>query len=110
VQDATDAAKSASPVTYISKDDPPFLTAHGTKDPLVPFAQATELQSKLKAAGVSSVLITMKDGGHGFGSTELDTIVHRFFDKTLRGIESKISDSTIEVEKPAADWQPARKP
>ena len=110
VQDVADAAKSASPVTYISKDDPPFLTAHGTKDPLVPFAQATELQTKLKAAGVSSVLITMKDGGHGFGSTELDTIVHRFFDKTLRGIESKITDSTIEVEKPAADWKPARKP
>lgn len=110
VQDMADAAKNASPVTYISKDDPPFLTAHGTKDPLVPFAQATELQTKLKAAGVASVLITMKDGGHGFGSTELDAVVHRFFDKTLRGIDAKITDQTIEVDKPAADWKPARQP
>jgi acetyl esterase/lipase len=110
VQDMADAAKNASPVTYISKDDPPFLTAHGTKDPLVPFAQATELQTKLKAAGVASVLITMKDGGHGFGSSELDDVVHRFFDKTLRGIDAKIADQTIEVDKPAADWKPARQP
>lgn len=108
VQDMADAAKNASPVTYISKDDPPFLTAHGTKDPLVPFAQATELQTKLKATGVASVLITMKDGGHGFGSPELDAVVHRFFDKTLRGIDAQIADQTIEVDKPAADWKPAR--
>lgn len=98
VQDNADAAKNASPVTYISKNDPPFLTAHGTKDPLVPFAQAEELHAKLKQAGVPSVLITMQNGGHGFGSRELDDVVHRFFDKHLRGIESKIVDATIEVE------------
>jgi len=49
VQDMPEAAKLASPVTYISKDDPPFLTAHGTKDPLVPFAQAEELHAGLKS-------------------------------------------------------------
>jgi acetyl esterase/lipase len=97
VQDAPDAAKSASPVTYISKDDPPFLTAHGTKDPLVPFAQAEELQERLKKAGVPTVLITMKGGGHGFASGELEATVHRFIDKQLRGIDSKIEDATIDV-------------
>jgi acetyl esterase/lipase len=110
VQDMTDAAKNASPVTYISKDDPPFLTAHGTKDPLVPFAQAKELEEKLQAVGVPSTLITMKDGGHGFGSTALDDVVRRFFDKTLRGIDGKVEDTTIVVDKPAADWVPALKP
>jgi len=110
VQDMTDAAKNASPVTYISKDDPPFLTAHGTKDPLVPFAQAKELEEKLQAVGVSSTLITMKDGGHGFGSTALDDIVRRFFDKNLRAIDGKVEDTTIVVDKPAADWVPALKP
>jgi acetyl esterase/lipase len=97
VQDAPDAAKSASPVTYISNDDPPFLTAHGTKDPLVPFAQAEELQERLKKAGVPTVLITMKGGGHGFASGELEATVHRFIDKQLRGIDSKIEDATIDV-------------
>lgn len=110
VQDMADAAKNASPVTYVSKDDPPFLTAHGSKDPLVPFAQATEIHSKLKAASVPSVLLTMKDGGHGFASHALDDIVHRFLDKNLRGIDAKMEDATLDVEKPAADWKPARKP
>ena len=97
VQDIPDAAKMASPVTYITKDDPPFLTAHGTKDPLVPFAQATELHEGLKKAGVSSTLITMKNGGHGFGNPRLDEIVKAFFEKHLRGKEGKIEDETIEL-------------
>ena len=97
VQDMPDAAKNASPVTYITKDDPPFLTAHGTKDPLVPFAQATELQELLKKAEVPTVLLTMKNGGHGFQSGELDETVHRFLDKHLRGIDAKIEDAVIEV-------------
>jgi pimeloyl-ACP methyl ester carboxylesterase len=35
-----DKARAASPVTYITKDDAPFLIMHGDKDPLVPTAQA----------------------------------------------------------------------
>ena len=31
-----DLAKAASPVTYVDKDDPPFLIIHGEKDELVP--------------------------------------------------------------------------
>ena len=100
VQDMTDAARNASPVTYISKDDPPFLTAHGTKDLLVPFAQATELHEKLKKAGVASTLITMSGGGHGFASRELDDLVHRFLDQHLRGIPGRVEDTTIAVEVP----------
>ena len=100
VQDIPDAAKMASPITYVSKDDPPFLTAHGTKDPLVPFAQATELHKALKEAGVSSTLITMKNGGHGFAHNRLDEVVKAFFDKHLRGVESKIEDETIELPAP----------
>ena len=97
VQDQPDAAKRASPVTYISKDDPPFLTAHGTNDPLVPFGQATELHEALKKVGVSSTLLTMKNGGHGFGSPLLDEAVRHFLDLHLRGIEAKIEDQTIDL-------------
>ena len=97
VQDQPEAAKLASPVTYISKDDPPFLTAHGTKDPLVPYAQATELHEALKKAGVVSTLITMKNGGHGFGSPALNEVVKRFLAKHLRGVDAKIEDQTIEL-------------
>lgn len=97
VQDMPDAARNASPVTYISKDDPPFLTAHGTVDPVVPFAQATELHEKLKKASVSSLLVTMAGSGHGFANRGLDDLVHRFLDHHLRRLTGGFEDRTINV-------------
>ena len=41
--ESADTFKAASPVTYVSKDDPPILTLHGDRDTLVPIAQATTL-------------------------------------------------------------------
>ena len=95
VQDQPEVAKYASPVTWITDDDPPFLTAHGTRDPLVPYAQATELDRGLEAAGVFSILITMKDAGHGFKSVELDRIIRAFLDQTLRGKVAELKDHEI---------------
>ena len=98
VQEKQEAAKEASPVTHISAGDAPFLTAHGTEDPLVPYEQATELDAALKKAGVESLLITMTNGGHGFRSPELDQRIQQFFDKHLRGIAAEISTTAITVE------------
>lgn len=98
VQDVPDKAKAASPITYVSADDPPFLTAHGTKDPLVPYDQALELDGAMKKAGVSHMLIEMTDGGHGFRAEELDKRVKQFFDLHLRGVKSEISAAPIAVE------------
>ena len=67
-----DAAIAASPVTHITKNDPPFLHIHGTKDPLVPYDQATQFDGALEKAGVPSTLLTGPDapariflGGNG---------------------------------------------
>lgn len=98
VQDKPDAAKEASPITHVTAGDAPFLTAHGTKDPLVPYAQALELDAALKKAGIESLLITMTNGGHGFRSPDLDQRVEQFLDKHLRGIASDISTEAIVVE------------
>ena len=97
VQDAPDKARAASPISYVSADDPPFLTAHGTKDPLVPFAQAQELDATMKKAGVSHLLIPMTGGGHGFRSEELDRRVKQFLDLHLRGLKSDIPAGAIAV-------------
>lgn len=40
-----DARTTASPVTYMGPDDPPFLIVHGTKDFVVPPTQAQESPS-----------------------------------------------------------------
>jgi acetyl esterase/lipase len=98
VQEKEAAAKEASPVTHVSKGDAAFFTAHGTKDPLVPFAQAQEIHAALQKAGVPSLLQEMTNGGHGFRSPILDERVKQFFDLHLRGIAAEIVPTPIVVE------------
>ena len=64
--EAAEAYTAASPLTYVSKDDPPVLTLHGDQDLLVPVAQATELDEKMKSVGASHTLTVFKGQGHGF--------------------------------------------
>ncbi len=45
LQKTKEAARNASPTTYVSRDDPPFLIVHGDKDPLVPHNQSVRLPS-----------------------------------------------------------------
>jgi acetyl esterase/lipase len=55
----------ASPVSYITPDDPPFLLMHGDKDEAVAFSQSEEMEAKLKAAGVTVRLLRIAGGAHG---------------------------------------------
>jgi len=98
VPDREAAAKEASPVTHVSKGDAAFFTAHGTKDPLVPYAQGEEIHAALQKAGVPSLLQEMTNGGHGFRSPILDERVKQFFDLHLRGVPAEIVTSPIVVE------------
>ncbi|ASU35275.1 alpha/beta hydrolase [Mucilaginibacter xinganensis] len=59
-----DLAKTASPVTYIDKNDPPFLIVQGEKDESVNPAQSELMSSRLKQAGVKNQLIIVKDAPH----------------------------------------------
>jgi acetyl esterase/lipase len=56
--------KAASPVTYVSPEDPPFLIIHGELDVIVHPSQSQELATSLKAAGVRVTLVIVKGGGH----------------------------------------------
>ena len=57
--------REVSPVSYVSKDDPPFLLLHGDADPIVPFEQAKLFRKRLNAAGVRNRLIAIPGAGHG---------------------------------------------
>ncbi len=59
-----DLAKAASPVTYIDKNDPPFLIIHGEKDDMVSPKQSMLLSSSLTVAGVPNELMIVKDAPH----------------------------------------------
>ena len=72
LQDNPEKARAASPITYVSKDDPPFMIIHGTIDSVVPFTQSEELLAALKKAGVDAMLIPVEGAGHGnFGTPEV---------------------------------------
>jgi acetyl esterase/lipase len=99
--------KSASPVTFVSKDDPPFLIIHGTADTLVPYAQSTEFADALKRAGVDVVLQPVPGAGHGgpqFASPAANRLYKKFFDKHLKGAPVEVeplSPSDLAAPQPA---------
>ena len=65
IQELQEIVATANPITFISPDDPLFLSIHGQKDPLVPAHQSMILHQALIRGGVSSELYLVKDGGHG---------------------------------------------
>lgn len=67
IQENKEKVALANPISYVSKNTPPFLIFHGTKDPLVPHCESEKLYEKLQKEGVKSELIIVEGGGHGPG-------------------------------------------
>ncbi|HVZ82635.1 MAG TPA: alpha/beta hydrolase [Terracidiphilus sp.] len=62
-----EAIREASPITYVNKDDPPFLEILGDRDEYIPFSEATNLQDALHKVGVRCDIIRIPGGKHGTG-------------------------------------------
>ena len=89
-------ARAASPITYASEDDPPFLTIHGTNDSVVPFEQSAQLTKALQKAGAFAQLIPIEGGGHGRPRLrELDDRIQLFLEYQVNGTNHKISTESI---------------
>jgi acetyl esterase/lipase len=97
VKDKQDTARAVSPVTYITKDDAPFLIVHGDKDNLVPLDQAHEFREALGKAGVPAALITGKGGGHVFFTKDLFDRMQDFLDARLLGKAVQVADGEVTV-------------
>lgn len=83
----SDLAKQASPLAYVTKDDPPILTFQGTKDPLVPASQAVVLGMAMTESGVPGRVEFLIGAGHGWGGAEMERTVREtieFFDQYLK--------------------------
>jgi acetyl esterase/lipase len=62
-----EAFAKASPVTYLRPDAPPFFVIHGSRDSLIPAAEARRFVEKLREASKSPVIYAeMKGGQHAF--------------------------------------------
>lgn len=86
IQKMKDKVQKANPITYVSREDPPFLILHGDKDPLVPWHQSKILFEALKEAKVPVRFELIKGAGHGFGGRkEVNQMVEDHFRKYLQG-------------------------
>lgn len=56
----------ASPITYITPNDPPFLIFHGEEDSLVPISQSETFSEALRAAGIDVTFVRVANAGHSF--------------------------------------------
>jgi len=61
------------PVRNVTKDYPPTMLVHGTKDTDVPYHLSVAMDMELTAKGVKHEFITIPEGGHGFGRNDADT-------------------------------------
>jgi len=86
--EAPDTYRLASPITHVSKDDPPTLILHGSIDSTVSIHQAELLVERLKETGVEFEFDSVKGWPHAM-DLALDVNRHclakmfEFFDKHL---------------------------
>ena len=88
IQENKDKAARANPITYVTKDAPPFLICHGDTDPLVPHHQSELLEAALKKAGVPVTFYTVKGGGHGgFKDPKVRELTQEFLAQHLKAVK-----------------------
>ena len=93
LEENPEAYEAASPINYVTDDDPPLLLVHGELDFIVPFTQSEAMYQAYKRAGLEAKLVKVKNAGHGFLSNntispsieEINQIVLQFFVEHLLG-------------------------
>lgn len=87
IPDCPETAREASPISWVSADDPPFHIVHGAADCTVPPLQSQTLHDALAAAGVDATLTLIPGAGHGgpqFSDAANLPLLEAFLDRTIR--------------------------
>lgn len=83
---STNVLESATPLNYLSAEDPPLLILHGDQDRTVPLAQSELLHERYEAIGLPVEFYTLPGAGHGgptFSTEEQHLRIKRFLDRYL---------------------------
>jgi len=59
------AKKDVSPVSFVSRDDPPIMQVHGDQDDIVPIEHARNMHERLSHVGVKTRLVVIEGANHG---------------------------------------------
>lgn len=59
------AKKNVSPISFVSKDDPPIMQVHGDKDDIVPIKHARDMHERLQNVGAQTELVIVEGANHG---------------------------------------------
>lgn len=93
-----DAARAASPSTYVRSDAPPFLLMTGDGDCTVPPSQSVRFAEQLRLVGAEAELAIVPGAGHGtsdwWQSPTILGQVENFLDRYLRTEALELSAST----------------
>ncbi len=105
----------ASPLNWVSPDDSPTLTIHGTEDAYVAHEHGVWLTQRLQGAGVPARLETLDGAGHGFRGADLErayTAMTDWFDLHLSPPPAQrlllLADHGPKGEIVAMDWPSGR--
>lgn len=80
LQENPDKVAAANPITYVTKDVPPFLVVHGNQDPLVPYGQSVLLVEARQKVGADVTFYTVEGAGHGrFTDPAVPKLTAEFF-------------------------------
>lgn len=85
---------NASPMYYLSKNNPPILLIHGEKDIIVPISQSKDLYEKAKSLGIDVEFVSVKNASHGLVSTsgEINPSLNDISNKVMQFIEDKFKN------------------
>jgi pimeloyl-ACP methyl ester carboxylesterase len=81
------------PARNVTRDYPPTILLHGTRDTDVPFEQSVEMDKELTRAGVEHKLIPIPNAGHGVGDGD-PKLVTSAFAQALQFVERYVRHST----------------
>jgi len=84
LESSPDLISKASPLSYLTADDPPILIMHGVKDGVVPFQQSQTLYNALKQKGIDAIYDLYPENDHEFHEERDYKKVVDFFDKHLK--------------------------
>jgi uncharacterized protein (TIGR03067 family) len=95
VDQPSEKARLASPITYVSASSPPVLVLHGSRDESVPVAQSQRLHEALDRSGVKNQLIMVEAGHDGplFSTPEIESKVVSFLDEIFAATPAQDSEA-----------------